>query len=199
MTPTATRGYAKGRARRVEILDAAMTLFGEVGYRGASVREIAQRVGISHVALLHHFGGKEQLLAAVLERRDEQAIEEFGFGEARGTEVLRRLVALIAANAERAGIVELYCVLSAEATAADHPAHGYFQQRYAQVRAVLQTAFEDIDRDGGLRPGVTPAAAAIGAIALSDGLQLQWLLDRASVDMAAELRRYLDGLLTQPL
>jgi hypothetical protein len=32
-----------------------------------------------------------------------------------------------------------------------------------------------------------------------DGLQLQWLLDRDAVDMAADVRRYVQSLLTVDL
>ena len=193
------RGYARGRARRAEILDAAIALFGEVGYRSASLREIAQRVGISHPGLLHHFRSKEELLAAVLEHRDERDAERFHLAAAHGREALRGLVDLVASNAEHPGIVELYCVLSAEATGADHPAHGYFTARYARTRAMTRTAFEEVAREGGLRPGTDPAAAAARLIALMDGLQVQWLLDRGAVDMAAEVRGHLDGLLVDPL
>ena len=37
------------------------------------------------------------------------------------------------------------------------------------------------------------------AVAVWDGIQIQWLLDRDSVDMAGELRRYLQSLVTVPL
>ena len=47
-----------------------------------------------------------------------------------------------------------------------------------------------------MRPGVDCASAARTLVALMDGLQIQWLLDREHVDMAAELRRYLRPLLT---
>nr|MYU47886.1 TetR family transcriptional regulator [Streptomyces sp. SID7803] len=70
MTGGERRGYAKGRAKREEILDQAMAMFGEAGYRGASLRVIATRCGISHPGLLHHFPTKESLLLAVLEHRD---------------------------------------------------------------------------------------------------------------------------------
>jgi hypothetical protein len=33
-------------------------------------------------------------------------------------------------------------------------------------------------------------------IAMSDGLQVQWLLDREALDMAQEMRNYLRPLLT---
>ena len=51
-------GYAKGRAKLRDILDQATALFGEAGYRGTSLREIAARCGISHPGLLHHFPTK---------------------------------------------------------------------------------------------------------------------------------------------
>src|SRR5690349_12693157 len=121
-------GYAKGRAKRRDILDQAMTLFGEAGYRGASLREIAARCGLSHPGLLHHFPTKEALLLAVLEHRDEVDAELLS-GRA-GLAMLRGLIGLTALNATRPGIVELFTVLSAEATAAGHPAHGYFARRY---------------------------------------------------------------------
>ena len=67
MTDVLVRGYANGRARRQIILDEAATLFGEVGYRAASLREIATRVGISHPGLLHHFPTRAALMAGVVE------------------------------------------------------------------------------------------------------------------------------------
>lgn len=194
------RGYAKGRARREEILETAMQLFGEVGYHSASLREIAQRVGISHPGLLHHFASKELLLAAVLELRDARDEERFGLAPARsGREVLYGLLDLVDDNSRNPHIVELFCVLSAEATSADHPAHDYFQRRYRTAVATIGGVLADIERDGGLQPGVRPEPAARLILAVMDGLQVQWLLDRESVDMVAGLRRVLDAMLVEPL
>src|SRR3954449_3709684 len=69
----AARGpYAKTAARQQEILDTALEVFAQQGFRGASLREIAERVGLSQAGVLHHFDSKEALLAAVLEQRDSQ-------------------------------------------------------------------------------------------------------------------------------
>ena len=122
MTVEARRGYAKGRAKRREILDQAMALFGEAGYRGASLREIAARCGLSHAGLLHHFPTKQALLLAVLEHRDEVDGARLA-GGGTGLALLRGMVDLASLNATRPGIVELFTVLSAEATAVHHPAH----------------------------------------------------------------------------
>lgn len=44
------------------ILEKAQDLFVEKGYERASMREIAERVGISKAALYHHFKNKEEIL-----------------------------------------------------------------------------------------------------------------------------------------
>ncbi len=58
----------------------------------------------------------------------------------------------------------------------------------------FRKVFEDLRAQGYLREDVDPAMAARGTIALMDGLQIQWLLDRDGVDMAADVRTYLRSL-----
>jgi AcrR family transcriptional regulator len=195
VTMQARRYYAKGRAKRREILDQAMALFGEVGYRGASLREIATRCGLSHPGLLHHFPTKQSLLLAVLEHRDEVDSAQLLSGRT-GLATLRGLVDLTALNATRPGIVELFTVLSAEATAVGHPAHAYFVQRYQTTVRTIELAYEQARADGVLRPGIEAAAAARQLVALMDGLQIQWLLGHRRLDMAGILQAHLQAQLT---
>ena len=89
--------------------------------------------------------------------------------------------------------------LSAEGTSTDHPVHDYFVRRYADVCGMVRAAFEQAAEDGVLREGTDCAGAARTAVAGWDGIQDQWLLDRASVDLAGDLRRYLQALVTVPL
>lgn len=199
MTVEMQRGYAKGRAKRREIIDQAMAMFGEVGYRGASLREIAARCGISHPGLLHHFPTKESLLLAVLEHRDDTDIEWLETDSADGVTTLRHLVELVALNTTRRGIVELYAVLSAEATSADHPAHAYFRDRYRRALDAAGVAYERAAASGALRTGVDPRVAGRQLIALMDGMQVQWLLDDAGTDMAGVVRAHVQDQLTVPL
>lgn len=53
-----------------------------------------------------------------------------------------------------------------------HPAHGYFQRRYAWVRGTTTEAFAEMQRLSQIRPGIVPAAAARQLAALMDGLQV---------------------------
>ena len=52
---------------REAILTAAERLFVERGYRGISMREIADEVGVTKAALYYHFRDKEQLFVALLD------------------------------------------------------------------------------------------------------------------------------------
>ncbi|SDR78466.1 DNA-binding transcriptional regulator, AcrR family [Paraoerskovia marina] len=189
------RGYAKGRRKRLEIIEAATGLFGEVGYRAASLREISSRVGISHPGLLHHFPTKETLLAAVLEHRDE--LDEVRLAEDRseGVGFFAALVQMVQRNQSQPGMIELYAMLSIEATVPDHPAHAYFQQRY---QSLIERISEELARmvdDDRLPASTDMGATARSIVALMDGLQVQWLMDRdrpdERVDMAAALRAHL--------
>lgn len=199
MSVESPRGYAKGRAKRSEILDQAMAMFGEAGYRGASLRTIATRCGLSHPGLLHHFPTKQSLLLAVLEHRDEADDAWLALGDPAGVGRLRRLVELAALNATRRGIVELFSVLAAEATSAGHPAHAYFVRRYRASVADARRAYRQAADEGALRAGITPDAAAQQLVALMDGLQIQWLLSDCATDMAGVLHAHVQAQLTVPL
>lgn len=183
--------YAKSESTRAAILDAALEVFAQGGYHVGSLREIATRVGISEAGLLHHFTSKSRLLEAVLARRDQLAVQFVPPHPGDGVRAMSGLIELAQYNACVPGVTELYCMLSAEATAPTHPAHEYFVRRYEQTRATLVEAFSDLAARGLLREHVTPASAARSTIAMMDGLQVQWLLDRSVLDMAEELRDHL--------
>ncbi|KIS27874.1 hypothetical protein TV39_09130 [Arthrobacter sp. SPG23] len=189
--------YAKTEGRRQEILAAAFEVFSTSGYRAGSIQDIADKIGLTKTGLLHHFPSKEALLEAVLTLRDEDSWAGAGIVTDNGTDTLNGIIRLVHNNATVPGLVALHCVLSAESTDPTHPAHEYFQRRYDWVRNVGSQAFSDLDRRGSLRPGVVPAVASRQLVALMDGLQLQWLLDNNSVDMAAELKAFLRAITTE--
>jgi AcrR family transcriptional regulator len=54
--------------RREEILDVATELFAERGFDGASMSDVADRVGMRKASLYYHFATKDVLYEAVIER-----------------------------------------------------------------------------------------------------------------------------------
>jgi AcrR family transcriptional regulator len=76
---------------REAIVREALRLFGEAGIEATSLREVARAAAVSPALVVHHFGGKEGLVAAV----DEAAVGEFGaaYGggdDAEGAGLLRQ-------------------------------------------------------------------------------------------------------------
>ena len=193
-TATSARGprgpYAKTAARRVQILDVALDVFGRLGYRGGSLREIADRVGVSDTGVLHHFGSKQRLLIAVLEHRE--ALSRQGRPSQEGLSLLNGLRELVAHNATTPGLTQLFVTLSAEATDPDHPAHDFFVARYEDVTQYFVDQLAVARENGQINANVDLTEASQQLIAVLDGLQVQWLLNN-QVDMVAAFDQFLEG------
>jgi AcrR family transcriptional regulator len=185
--------YAKGIAKREEILDTALEVIARSGYARASVRELADAVGLSQAGLLHYFASKEELYAAILLRRDQVDL-------ARVNEVSPQLDAvrgIVRHNAEVPGLVQLYARYSVEATDPGHPAHADFVERYARIRRALAEDISTRVAAGTLPAATDPALLANILVAVMDGLQTQFLLE-PGFDMAAHLDHLLSLLGTSP-
>lgn len=199
-TPNTARGtYAKTAGKRREILDAAFAVFSEKGYESGSVREIAERAGMTHTAVLFHFKTKVELLAAVLEVRDEISRERFAAPSDSPLAQVLAYIDLLRDNLTDPGMIEMYSVLSAEATSSAHPAHEYFERRYDWIIAQAREALTEMQEAGTLRDGISADYAARTLIALADGLQLQFLYNRTGVDMVDTLRTFVQSIITVTL
>ncbi|GAA1930564.1 TetR/AcrR family transcriptional regulator [Microbacterium aoyamense] len=170
--------YAKGLARRQEILDRAIEVFARRGSEGTSLRSIAQEIGVSHAALTHYFSSREDLLVEVYKEAERRGDSEHPHADdASPVEIM---TASARHNHGVPGLVQLYSTLVAAALEAGHPAATAFAtDRFAAVRADL---VERVLRDqaaGRMREDVDPDAVASLVIAASDGLQTQWMLDES--------------------
>ena len=67
--PADTRKRRTAEEARAEILDAAERRLVVSGPAGIRLQDVAADVGISHPAVLHHFGSREALVKEVCERR----------------------------------------------------------------------------------------------------------------------------------
>ncbi|MEV6171556.1 TetR/AcrR family transcriptional regulator [Streptomyces sp. NPDC051954] len=190
--------YAKSSAKRQQILDAALAAYAEAGSRKVSVRDIAQRVGMTDAGVLHHFGSREALLTAVLEARDAAAQAKYGDPHADPSAGLH----IVADNASTPGLVKLFVDVAAAAAEPGHPAHDWFIDRYADYRGSLADQISDGlahppagGVDGPSPSPIDPEWAARILVAAVDGLQLQWLLE-PGIDMAADLAALRDVLVS---
>ncbi|MFF2494250.1 TetR/AcrR family transcriptional regulator [Agromyces sp. NPDC058064] len=186
-------GGRLGRERRARIAESAIELFARTGYHGTSLREIAERAGISKATLVHHVGSKDELLTAVLRLRDRRTITP----EPDGDRAVDRLYAL-ADTADRTareepGLIELYSVLSCEGATPGHPAHDYFARRFRESRRYFLNLLRRMRDEGALRDDRDPRHESAWLPAVWDGLQIQWSYDPA-IDVGVHLRAYFDEL-----
>ncbi|CAN5636207.1 hypothetical protein BH11ACT8_BH11ACT8_09710 [soil metagenome] len=65
---------AQHTARERRILDAAALAFHEKGFHGIGVDEIGRRAGLSGPALYRYFGGKDELLATLLDEAMDELL-----------------------------------------------------------------------------------------------------------------------------
>src|SRR5919198_2356757 len=65
----------RGDDTKEQILDAARDALAASGYARTTTRAIADRAGVPLSLVHYHFGGKQQLLAAVLARENERLLE----------------------------------------------------------------------------------------------------------------------------
>jgi AcrR family transcriptional regulator len=184
--------YAKGIAKREEILTTALDVFAEKGYRRASLREIAESVGLSQAGLLHHFSTKEELFSEVLRKRDEVDIRVLGPSGSEAddsADAFGVLVDVVRHNAQVPGLVQLYATISAEAADDDHPGHQYFVARYRTFVAQLEDHVRAEQAAGRVDASLDPRQIARIGIAVADGMQVQWMLD-GEADMAETVKYF---------
>lgn len=189
----ARRGsYAKGVAKREEILTAALDVIARNGYRRTSVRELADAVGLSQAGLLHYFASKEELFQEILRKRDD--VDMAAFDDEREHRI-DGFFALIRHNSEVPGLVQLYAQVSTEACDPEHAAHAFFVERYEQFRGMFGKLLRDEQAAGNIDPDLDADRIANLFLAAADGLQTQWMLD-PSIDMADHVA-YLWHLVTR--
>lgn len=180
--PKTRRGpYAKTQTQQATILNTALDYFGQYGYHGASMREIARQVGISQAGLLYHFKTKADLLTAVLTQRDAMLVNYLQ--QIESDHPLAALTTAVARNKDQRNLVQMFTTLSAEATDPDHPANSYFRQRSKLVVDSIEAMIREAVELGQAREDIDAKSAAYLCQAMMHGLQVQWLLD-PEIDMA---------------
>ncbi|GAA1776097.1 TetR/AcrR family transcriptional regulator [Luedemannella helvata] len=139
---------------RDEILAAAARQFANVGYKGASLHDIAVEVGCSKATLLYHFAGKDAILAALVEppARELAALDE-------------RLSAMSAGQARDAaieGFVDLVLAYRREIALIYHDLpHLFHQPAFADVKPLTDRLVAALAR------GTDPSAQLAAKVVLA--------------------------------
>jgi len=97
---TPVRG-ASGQARREQIVTIAAALFGQKGYDGTSLRDIAEAAGITKAALYYYFPDKERLYENVAMTRISGLLDEVRDAVAKADDPVEKVREFLLASARR--------------------------------------------------------------------------------------------------
>lgn len=64
----------RGENRREQILDVAIRLFSQKGFRGTTTKEIALAAGVNEAIIFRHFTTKRDLYSAILDRKASSSV-----------------------------------------------------------------------------------------------------------------------------
>ena len=188
--PAARGPYSAGVRRRAEILEAAVRVFGSHGYRGSTLKEIADEVGITTAAVLRYFS-KEELLTEVLKHWDNN--QPVLRNQHDGVKWFRLFPDLMRFHYENRGFLELFLTFATESSDPTHPAHDFLVERHRRsIEDMRQNLLAAVDL-GEIAPLSERQAEyeARAFCAMLDGFELQWLLD-PSVDLVALVDTYIE-------
>jgi AcrR family transcriptional regulator len=193
-TPRRTQAE-RTRASREKIIKFATEAFAQKGFRGAKMAEIARAADLTEPGLLHHFPSKTHLLMEVLRERDRIDSERMRANlKKNGDHFLEAGIELVEHNQTVPGLVQLFNLLVAESISPDHPAHEFFIERYQREREHWIQAIGQAQQAGEVRSHISPETVVILIFAMMDGLQVQWLLEPETIDMAHLFRQFVQLL-----
>ena len=167
---SARRGpYAKGVARRAEILDVALRLYGASSGERPTLAAIAAEVGLTEAGVLHYFGTMDELFVAILEARDARAVDGGALTDPS------HVWAYMAGTTRTPGLTKLFVDMSVAAADPNHPAHAFMERHRQRVHEVVRMALR-IDDEQAVRL----------AVAAAEGLQMRWIQNK-DTDIAGDL------------
>jgi AcrR family transcriptional regulator len=148
-------------ASRERILDSAAKVFGQHGFKLASMELVAQECGLSRQALYHHFQSKEALFRAVVEAVYEGAFEAERTAGLQREQAGKALAEILAAQLE-ARFRYLFELIKGSAQVEE-----LLSEQQRQTRDLHQSF---VDRKLSLIAGAIERACAAGKVALREGV-----------------------------
>ena len=181
------RRSARGDATKELILEAARESLREEGYSGTSIRAVAERAGVQLSLVHYHFGSKQSVLVAVLERENEKLLErqQALFTGPGPLSAKWRAACRFLEDDLESGYVRILWELWA-AGLADEELAGRWRDATAGWRRLMAEVFEEWSREVGLELPISAPAVATLVANLFQGLEVE-ILAGVSEDEAPHL------------
>ena len=163
MTAAATEGERRRRGRPgydlEAVLQAAVEVFNERGYDGASMEDLSKRLGIAKSAIYHHVSGKEELLRMALDRALDGWFEAAERAQETDAPAIERLEMLIRGTVAVLETRLPYVTLLLRVRG-NTPVERAALDRRRSFDRLVASLVEEAERDGDVRPDVDPKVTA---------------------------------------
>lgn len=175
---------------RAAILEAASEVFLQEGYQGASIEAVIDRVGGSKRAIYSHFGGKQELFAALVAEASSKVIGAASPGNVEGKDIedtLRTIGLQLSRVLMAPTTLGLYRAVMAEGPRQPDVARAFFENGPGRVSARLAQLLEQFAARGviSIADGQRAAERFIGM--LRDDVHLQAVLGLRAPPGEAEM------------
>src|ERR1700731_4382390 len=195
-TAAERRTRPRGEIRRSQILDAAVEVFLENGYGGATIDLVVERAGASKATVYSFFGGKDGLFAAIIEERAERILSAFGDPEVVESAVSSALAHIARRYMEvvmAPDAVGLYRLIIAEGVRFPELARTFYQLGPDRANAHLAGMLSDWRERGLIRLDDPQLAAVQFFDSISGDLHRRAMAGIIPQDLGAAIQRSIDN------
>lgn len=200
--PVAALISDSSRGNKAAILNAALAAFGEKGFNGASMRDIARGAGTSLSNLYNYFPSKSHLLAELLQRANDELLNRTSTAVRNaGSSPTERMREAVKAYV---GFVVDHQTAALVAISEIRYLHGEHREQVVRARDSTQAIFGEIVADGVAKGEFAtphPDGAARNIVSMCSAIST-WYSKRGRLSkeaLAEQHARYALALLEAPL
>jgi AcrR family transcriptional regulator len=179
-----------GRPGEEAILKAAIAVMAEHGYHGTSVRDIAERAGLSPAAMYYHFTSKQDVLATLMERgierlvtRTRTALAEAGEAPEDRLRAIVEVQVLFHLESQAATLLG-----TTELRALEEPVRGKHKAKRMQQQRLFDQVIEEGVAQGAFTTAL-PQEAARAIVVMCTGVA-GWFSPRGKLSREQVVQRY---------
>ena len=183
----------KHRQRRDEVLDAAAAVFAEKGFHAATLKDIAERVGVLPAGLYHYVDSKEAALIEVCRRSGRAFLEAMKASleaDRPAPALLRDAIRRHIQNNRR----ELVYIFAFRRSGLPGAVLPDLQRMANEYQAMWEAVIARGVERGEIAPGTDPHTAAIALLAMLNGA-VEWYGRMPPDAIDAVARRFADFIL----
>lgn len=183
--------------RREEIIRAAIAVLGEKGVRGLTIAAIADSAGMSNANIYRHFGGKEDVLNALVQFIAEEVMCKASFIAAGSGTPLAKLERIFFSHmsliGENPGIPRL--VFSEEIQLGNRRIADFLSTRLGYYIETISALIVAGIAECELAEGLSPRETALTFLGMIQFTALRWVMSGSSAEHGGEAERLWENFL----